>query len=35
MSMLGSFLNEDKDYTKEEFIDALWDKICDSIESVC
>jgi hypothetical protein len=25
-------LGKSRDYTKEEFLDALWDKICDVLE---
>lgn len=33
MSMLGTTFNEDREYAYEEFMDALWNKIIDEVES--
>ena len=32
MSLLGSFVSEKRSYTFEEFLNALWDKICNLLE---
>jgi hypothetical protein len=33
MSLLKTFYNDKKEYTKTELLEALWDKICDVIEN--
>jgi hypothetical protein len=32
ISLLDSFHTGEKEYTKKEFLEALWDKICDVLE---
>ena len=31
-SLLNTFNTGEKEYTKEEFLEALWNKICDVLE---
>jgi hypothetical protein len=33
LSLLGGFISDKRQYTHEEFLDALWDKICNLLES--